>query len=69
MSIDETTETETADMADMLGVSARRLQQLAAAGWIKGKTNRNRWNVHRTAGSYLKHVAQCALLGYDPSYK
>ncbi len=51
--IDHSTTTTTADMAAILGISVRRLQQLAAEGWVDGKTARGEWNVFLTTHTYL----------------
>lgn len=58
----------TADMAEILNLSPRRLQQLAAGGWIDGKAARGKWYMGATAKSYATHVRLCALRGSDPSY-
>lgn len=57
----ENWETNTDDMADTLGISSRRLQQLESEGWIVGKVGRNRWNVSKTIQSYLMHTTLSAI--------
>lgn len=46
----------TQEMAEVLDLSPRRLQQLASEGWIVGRASHGRWNVAETVQSYLKHV-------------
>ena len=46
----------TQEMADLLQISPRRLQQLASEGWIIGRASHGRWDVAETVQSYLKHV-------------
>lgn len=53
--IDHATTAGTADMARTLGISVRRLQQLAAEGWLEGKTGRDEWNLFRTTQTYLAY--------------
>ncbi len=58
--IDHETTTSTADMAAIVSLTPRRLQQLAAEGWLEGRVGRDQWNVLRTVRTYLSH---CAHIG------
>lgn len=46
----------THEVAELLGISPRRLQQLAAGGWIVGRKSHGRWDVTKTVSSYLTHL-------------
>lgn len=46
----------TKEMAELLDISPRRLQQLASEGWIVGRASHGRWDVAETVQSYLRHV-------------
>lgn len=61
------TETTTAEMAKILGVSTRRLQQLAAGEWIEGRIAHGRWSIPTTVQSFAQHQQLSALRGKDPS--
>lgn len=56
MSTNEIPNATTQEMAEVLDLSPRRLQQLASEGWIVGRASHGRWNVAETVQSYLKHV-------------
>lgn len=56
MAITEIPAATTKEMAEVLNISPRRLQQLASEGWIVGRASHGRWNVAETVQSYLKHV-------------
>lgn len=49
-------EVTTEDMAAVLGIHPRTLQQLAKEGWVDGKVGHNRWKFGRTMRTYLSHV-------------
>lgn len=56
MSTNEIPNATTQEMAEVLDLSPRRLQQLASEGWIVGRASHGRWNVAETVQSYMKHI-------------
>lgn len=57
----------TVEMAAILDVSPRRLQQLIAGGWIIGRVRHGRWNIPETVRSYTTHRLLSAARGKDSS--
>lgn len=56
-------ETDTVDMATVLGIHPRTLQKLAKDGWIEGRVGHNAWNVATTVRHYVQHVELTRLTG------
>ncbi|QLF68320.1 hypothetical protein FE840_001425 [Peteryoungia desertarenae] len=46
------------EMAAMLGVSPRRLQQLVSEGAVSGKIGRNQFNVSDVVVTFREHIRQ-----------
>lgn len=69
MNAAENLRVSTTAMADALGISTRRLQQLVAGGWIDGRMRRDSWDLGATIRSYLTHQKLSAARGKDPSYE
>jgi len=67
MSLNLQQSVSTIEMAAILDVSPRRLQQLAAGEWIAGKVARDRWSILETVRSFCTHRMLCAARGKDPS--
>jgi hypothetical protein len=65
----ETTPASTADMAKLLGISPRRLQQLSKGGWIDGRVAHGKYLRGVTLRSYVTHLQLCKARGSDPSYE
>lgn len=53
----------TAEMAAVVGLSPRRLQQLEREDWISGRVARNAWNLSETVRSLQTHRLLASLHG------
>lgn len=44
------------EMAEMLGISQRRLQQLVAEDWVAGKIGRNEFDITQVISSFREYI-------------